>query len=270
MKRELDIVIISDVHLGTYGCHADELIHYMNSIKPKILILNGDIIDIWQFRKSYWPKSHMKVAKKIISFASKKTDIYYISGNHDEMLRKFTPLDLGRLHFKDKLVLRVKNKKLWVFHGDILDFTMKNAKFLAKLGGIGYDFLIILNRFINQFLLLIGRQKVSFSKRIKNSVKKAVKFIGDFENTVAEIAIQNDYDFVSCGHIHQPVIKDITIGNKTVTYLNSGDWVESLTALEYKDEEWKIFNFNTDYIKSTNIENEKKVDLDSNLKHDFL
>ena len=122
----------------------------------------------------------------------------------------------------------------------------------------------------NQFLLLIGRQKVSFSKRIKNSVKKAVKFIGDFENTVAEIAIQNNYDFVSCGHIHQPAIKDITIGNKTVTYLNSGDWVESLTALEYKDEEWKIFNFNTDYIKSTNIENEKKVDLDSNLKHDFL
>ncbi len=251
MKRKLDIVIISDIHLGTYGCHADELLEYLNSIQPKILILNGDIIDIWQFSKRYWPKSHMKVVKKIIDFASKKTKVYYISGNHDEMLRKFTPLAFGKLHFKDKLALNIGGKNLWVFHGDILDFTMKNTKLLAKLGGKGYDLLIVLNRLINQFLMSIGRQRVSFSKRIKNSVKKAVKFIGDFENTVAEIAIENNYDYVACGHIHQAIIKDVMIDDKTVKYLNSGDWVESLTALEYNDGFWTIFNYQDDLDKKS-------------------
>ena len=251
MKRKLDIVIISDIHLGTYGCHAEELLEYLNSIQPKILILNGDIIDIWQFSKRYWPKSHMKVVKKIIDFATKKTKVYYISGNHDEMLRKFTPLVLGKLYFKDKLVLKIGDKNLWIFHGDILDFTMKNTKLLAKLGGIGYDMLIVLNRLINRFLMSIGSQRISFSKRIKNSIKKAVKFIGDFENTVAEIAIDNSYDFVACGHIHQPVIKDVTINNKTVRYLNSGDWVESLTALEYKGGTWSIFNYHVDLAKKS-------------------
>ena len=172
-----------------------------------------------------------------------------MSGNHDELLRKFTLLDLGRLHFRDKLVLNLDDKKLWVFHGDILDFTMKNTIWLAKFGGIGYDLLILLNRFINQFLLSIGRQRISFSKRIKNSVKKAVKFIGDFENTIAEIAIDNNYNHVACGHIHQAVIKNMTVKNKTVKYLKAGDWVESLTALEYKDRDWKIFNYQTDFIK---------------------
>lgn len=259
MKRSVELVIISDTHLGTYGCHAEELLKYLKSIKPKVLVLNGDIIDIWQFRKRYWPKSHMKVLKRIIDLASKKTTIYYISGNHDEMLRKFIPLSLGKLHFKNKLVLNVDNEKLWIFHGDIFDFTMKNTKWLAKLGGFGYDVLIVLNRTINHFLNAIGRERVSFSKRIKNSVKKAVQFIGDFETTIADIAIDNNYDMVACGHIHQPIIKEIEIKGKKVKYLNSGDWVESLTALEFNEGSWRIFNYHDDF---NDFENESSIDKD--------
>lgn len=200
----------------------------------------------------------MMVLKKIIGFASKKTNVYYISGNHDEMLRKYTPLVLGRLHFKDKLVLNTGDKNLWIFHGDVLDFTMKNTKWLAKLGGIGYDLLIVLNRLINRFLKSVGRDRISLSKRVKNSVKKAIKFIGDFENTVAEIAIDNNYDYVACGHIHQAAIKDVTINGKTVKYLNSGDWVESLTALEYKGGVWTIFNYQDDLAKKSTKTERKK------------
>ena len=174
-KRKIEIAVISDTHLGTYGCHADELLTYLNSISPKKLILNGDIIDIWQFRKRYFPASHMKVLKKIIGMASKGTDVYYITGNHDEMLRKFSGNSMGRLKILDKLVIDLDGKKTWIFHGDVFDISIQNAKWLAKLGGWGYDILILLNRSINWFLLKFGREKYSLSKKIKNSVKGAVK-----------------------------------------------------------------------------------------------
>ncbi|MGC6469816.1 MAG: UDP-2,3-diacylglucosamine diphosphatase [Flavobacteriales bacterium] len=270
MKRKVDLVIISDVHLGTYGCHALELLNYLNSIQPRILVLNGDIIDIWQFRKRYWPKSHMKVVKRLIDLASKKTTVYYISGNHDELLRKFTPLSLGKLHFKNKLVLNIENKKLWIFHGDIFDFTMKRTKWLAKLGGIGYDFLIVLNRFLNQILFKLGKERVSFSRKIKNSVKKAVRFISDFESTIAEIAIENGYEMVACGHIHQAVIKEIKIKDSKVVYLNSGDWVESLTAVEYHEGNWRIFNYHEDFIDNASLNFEEIDELDFRLINELI
>jgi UDP-2,3-diacylglucosamine pyrophosphatase LpxH len=160
-KRKIDIAIISDVHLGTYGCHADELITYLNSIEPKKLILNGDIIDIWQFRKRYFPSSHLKVLKKIIGMASKGTDVYYITGNHDEMLRKFSGNTMGRFKICDKLVLDLGNEKAWIFHGDVFDISIQNAKWLAKLGGWGYDLLIVLNQTVNWALLKMGREKYS-------------------------------------------------------------------------------------------------------------
>ena len=115
-KRKLEVVVISDVHLGTFGCHAKELSQYLSTIKPKILILNGDIIDIWQFRKSYFPASHIKVIKKIISLSTKGTKIYYLTGNHDEFLRKFTDLHIGNLHLINKLILELDGKKAWIFH----------------------------------------------------------------------------------------------------------------------------------------------------------
>ena len=136
-RRKVDVVIISDVHLGTYGCHAKELSHYLKSIRPGKLILNGDIIDIWQFRKRYWPKSHMNVAKQIVGMAAKGVPVYYITGNHDEMLRKFSDFDLGNFHLRDKMILPVGYQKAWIFHGDIFDASIQQAKWLAKMGGWG-------------------------------------------------------------------------------------------------------------------------------------
>ena len=240
-KRIVDLVVLSDVHLGTYGCHAKELLAYLATIKPKILILNGDIIDIWQFRKSYFPKPHLKVIKKLLDFASKGTKVYYITGNHDEMLRKFSDTSMGNFSIVDKVVLELDGKKAWFFHGDVFDSSITHAKWIAKLGGIGYDYLILLNRFINWLLVKMGKEPYSLSKKIKSSVKKAVKFISDFETTAAELAIENEYDYVVCGHIHEPKIETITNKKGTVTYLNSGDWIENLTALEYNKKRWKMY-----------------------------
>lgn len=243
MKRTVDLVVISDVHLGTYGCQAKELLNYLNSIKPKILILNGDIIDIWQFRKRYFPKAHLKVLKKIITLASKGTEVIYITGNHDEMLRKFSDTTMGNFKLVDKILLELDGKKAWFFHGDIFDSSIQNAKWLAKLGGYGYDMLILLNQLINWSLVQMGREKFSLSKKIKNSVKKAVKYISDFEDVAAELAVKNNYDYVVCGHIHQPQIRTYTDANGSCLYLNSGDWIENLTALEYHEKEWKLIHY---------------------------
>lgn len=248
-KRELELLVISDVHLGTYGCHAKELLHYLKTVNPKTLVLNGDIIDMWNFSKSYFPSSHMDVLRHIMKMASHGTNVYYITGNHDEMLRKYTDLHLGNFQIVDKLVLDLDGKKAWVFHGDVFDASTKGyAKFLAKLGGKGYDLLILINRFINWVLQLFGKEKMSFSKKVKDSVKKAVSFVSDFETTAAELAIEKSYDYVVCGHIHMPQIKDVITDKGKVIYLNSGDWIENLTALEYDKGEWEIFHYDKHYL----------------------
>ncbi|SKB81062.1 UDP-2,3-diacylglucosamine diphosphatase [Daejeonella lutea] len=245
-KREVDLVVISDIHLGTYGCHAKELLSYLKSIKPKKIILNGDIIDIWQFSKSYWPESHMKVLRRLMKFVSEGVPVYYLTGNHDEMLRKFADLKIGSFRLLNKLVLNLDGNKAWIFHGDVFDITMQNSKWLAKLGAVGYDTLILLNSFVNWCLTSIGKEKMSFSKRIKASFKDAVKFINDFENTASDLAIEKGYKYVVCGHIHQPEMREIISPKGKVLYLNSGDWVESLTALEYHDGQWSIYKYQTE------------------------
>ena len=261
-KRPLDIAVISDVHLGIYGCHAKELIQYLDSIDPRILVLNGDIIDIWQFSKRYFPKAHTKVIRKILKMIGKGTEVYYLTGNHDEALRKYAGFELGNFTIDNKLVLEVDGKRHWFFHGDVYDVTMKNSKWLAKLGGKGYDLLIILNRLVNNVLESFGREKMSFSKKVKQGVKTAVKFISDFEQTVAEIAADKDFDVVCCGHIHQPLIKEMKVGDKTVTYLNSGDWVESLTSLEYINQHWTLYQHPVTKSKIVLAEDEDDVATD--------
>ena len=245
-KRKLDILVLSDVHLGTYGCHATELLHYLKTVKPKIVILNGDIIDIWQFSKRYWPKAHMKVIKQIMHWMSKGVKIYYITGNHDEMLRKFVGFKMGSLQIVNKVILQLDNgKKAWFFHGDVFDVTMQHSKWLAKMGAMGYDTLILINRIVN-FISekVFNKGKLSLSKKIKNSVKTAVKFINNFEQTAADIAIGNEYEYVVCGHIHQPEMREISNQYGKTMYLNSGDWIENLTSLEYVNNEWSIYRFN--------------------------
>src|ERR1700712_4618712 len=247
-KRKVDILVLSDIHLGTYGCRAKELLQYLRTIKPKVIVLNGDIIDIWQFSKRYWPKSHMKVVRQLLDWISKGKKTYYIPGNHDEMLRRFTGFKMSSFSIVNKLVLELAdNKKAWIFHGDVFDVTMQHSKWLAKLGAVGYDLLIIINSIAN-FISekIFNKGKLSLSKKIKNSVKSAVKFINNFEQTSADIGIMNQYDYVVCGHIHHPEIKKITNDKGSITYLNSGDWIENLSSLEYTDGEWRIYRFNED------------------------
>lgn len=261
IKREIDIAIISDVHLGTYGCHAKELLKYLKSIKPKMLILNGDIIDIWQFSKSYFPEEHTKVIRKILKFVTEGVPVYYLTGNHDEMLRKFADFKMSDFQLLNKMVLDVDGKKAWVFHGDVFDVTMQHSKWLAKLGAIGYNTLIHINSFTNWILTKMGKKKYSFSQKIKASVKEAVKFINAFEQTAAELAIEKQYSFVICGHIHQPEIREIVTEKGSVTYLNSGDWVESLTALEYNDKSWSIYKHDASLLDAEDDSLEEKEDL---------
>lgn len=268
-KREVDIVIISDLHLGTYGCQAKELLKYLKSIKPKILILNGDIIDIWQFSKSFWPESHTKVLRRILKFVTDGIPVYYLTGNHDELLRKFADFHLGTFQLLNKMVLDINGKKAWIFHGDVFDVTMQHSKWLAKLGAIGYNTLILLNSMVNWLLTVFGKEKMSFSKRIKSRVKEAVKFINQFEQTAADLAVEKNYDYVICGHIHHPDIRKIKSSTSAaeVLYLNSGDWVESLTSLEYHHGEWTVFRYHADLFLQDADEDDKtdKEDLDAKL-----
>ena len=240
MKRPIDILVLSDLHLGTFGCRASELLSYLRSVKPKTVILNGDIIDIWAFKKSYFPKEHMRVVKKLLKWSS-KIPVYYLTGNHDDALRRYSPSSLGNLQLMDQLVLDIDGKSHWFFHGDIYDATMKNAKWLAKLGGFGYDLLIRLNHMVNAVLLFFGKPRMSFSKKVKDSIKRAVSFVSDFEQTMADIAIHDGHAVVACGHIHQPRIGTVTTPKGTIRYMNSGDWIENMSALEYNEGEWSLY-----------------------------
>jgi UDP-2,3-diacylglucosamine pyrophosphatase LpxH len=249
MKRHVDIVVISDVHLGTHGCQARQLNNYLKSVQPRTLILNGDIFDIWYFKKSYFPKEHMDVVRRILKMAANDTKVYYLTGNHDDMLRKFGEMSFGLVHLRNKLVFQVNGRTHWVFHGDVFDASIHKARWLARLGGEGYDLLIRFNRLVNRMRGWVGFPPVSFAAKVKKGVKGAVKRISDFEETAIRIASEKNYDCVICGHIHRPQIREIVAENgKNVRYLNSGDWVENLTALEFQNEKWTLYKYDeSDY-----------------------
>ena len=240
LKRPVEVAVISDLHLGMRGCRAAEVLRYLKSIDPEILVLNGDIIDVWQFKKKYFPAAHMQVVRELLGMIARQKTIYYITGNHDEVFRRFKGFETSNFKIVNKVVLPLDGKKAWFFHGDVFDVTMQHSKWLAMLGGKGYDALIWFNHLINQVSLALGKGRISLSKKVKESVKSAVKFINHFEETAAEIAIRNGFDYVVCGHIHQPANRTIYMTEGQVTYLNSGDWVENCTALEYNQGEWRI------------------------------
>ena len=263
MKRTIEILVLSDIHLGTYGCQSKSLLKYLKSVDPETIVLNGDIIDIWQFNKRYFPKSHMKIVKHFLNLIQEGRTIYYLAGNHDEMLRRFNGFELKNFKILNKKVIDLNGQKAWFFHGDVFDVSMKYSKWVAKLGGVGYDLLIIINSLLNFLLIKMGFQKYSLSKKIKNGVKGAIKFINKFEETIVEIASERGYKYVVCGHIHQPNIKTIISRGTEVMYLNSGDWIENLTALEYNNGKWDLYyhdqNDTEDSEKDIKDKNDKEI-----------
>lgn len=247
-KRRIEICIISDIHLGTRACHAAELNRYLKSIDPTILIINGDWLDIWNFSSGYFPQEHIENIFLILDFARQGTPVYYVTGNHDDDMRNFSGYKFDTLQLRDEIVLEIDGKKHWIFHGDKYDLSVGgSARWLAKLGGKTYDTIWQVNRYINSIRMRYGKDKIFISKYIKDKVKSFVKSnVQDFEDVAIEIGIEEKYDYVICGHIHKPQIREVTTDNGSIVYLNSGDWVENLTSLEYNNGVWDLFYYQHD------------------------
>jgi UDP-2,3-diacylglucosamine pyrophosphatase LpxH len=243
MKRKPDIVILSDVHLGTHSCHAEELLQYLNSIEPKTLILNGDFFDIPQFGKPFFPSEHMEVVQAIFNMSMRGIKVYYITGNHDDALRRFSDYSAGQIQLRNKLIFHLNGKKYWIFHGDVLDLLRRQPIWLARFGGKGYDWVLRINRMINKWRERFGKTRKSFSKRIQQQQEKAASLLDQFENTALQLAARQGYDYVICGHTHRPTMRVEPFSTRSVSYLNSGDWVENQSALEYKWGNWTLFQF---------------------------
>lgn len=236
-------IFISDIHLGTKFSKAELLLEFLRDNESENLYLVGDIIDGWAIkRKIKWAQSHSDVIQKILRKARKGTNVYYVTGNHDEFLRPFLPLMMGdRLHFGNEFdYVALDNRRYYVTHGDFFDSITMTKRWLAVLGDYGYDVLLHLNGVINFVRNTLGIQRYwSLSKYAKDNVKKSLSFINDFEGILSEHALRKDYDGIICGHIHKAQIKTID----SCLYLNCGDWVESCTVIvETVEGEWKILD----------------------------
>jgi UDP-2,3-diacylglucosamine pyrophosphatase LpxH len=257
-KRQLDIAVISDVHLGTPECHADELLAYLSSIQPKKLILNGDIVDVRNFRENYFPPSHLNVLRKIISMAAKGAEVHYLAGSHDDLVRKFIGTGMGNIHVANKLILNLDGKRAWFFHGDVFDGSVPKAKWLAQLGSFGFSLLLILKRGYHWGSEKIGRKGRDLARKSQKTAAQTEKHISAFEATVVELALENHYDHVICGHSHRPKKEIVEHKKGTCTYLNSGDWTTHLTALEYSFKRWKLYHYRHDKLLPFYMDEELK------------
>jgi UDP-2,3-diacylglucosamine pyrophosphatase LpxH len=224
-------VFISDVHLGTRGCRADFLADFLRRVHCERLFLVGDIIDGWRLRKSwYWDDSHNEILRLILRHARAGTEVTYIPGNHDEMLRNWLSLGLevaGIRLRKEAVHTTADSRRLLVMHGDEFDSVVRYAKFLALLGDWAYDVALTVNRWFNAVRRRLGYPYWSLSAWLKRQVKEAVKAIDRFEAALATEARRRGFDGVVCGHIHHAEMREV----QGVLYMNDGDWVESCTAL---------------------------------------
>ena len=241
-KLSYRTIILSDVHLGTEDCKIDKVNDFLKHTECERLILNGDIIDGWSLaRKGGWTQKHTRFVRIALKKMDKSnTEIIYLRGNHDDMLARFLPLQLGMLHIVDEYIFESLHAKYLVVHGDGFDAVTMNYKWLAVLGDIGYQSLLKLNRIYNQFRKWRGKEYFSFSKAIKAKVKSAVSYVSKYEEQLQNLAHRHYCDGIICGHIHTP--EDKQLGD--IHYLNSGDWVESLTAIvEHHDGRLEVITY---------------------------
>jgi len=241
-RRRYRSVWISDLHLGTPGCQAKALLDFLKHVECDTLFLVGDIVDGWQLRRSwYWPQAHNDVVQKLLRKARKGTRVVFIPGNHDEFARRYVGHEFGGIEVAEEWVHETADgRRLWIIHGDLFDGVIQCAKWLAHVGDTLYEFTLKLNRHLNSLRARLGLPYWSLSKYLKLKVKRAVNFIGDFEQAVAREARRRGMQGVVCGHIHHAELRDID----GITYANDGDWVESLTALvEHADGRLEIVDW---------------------------
>jgi UDP-2,3-diacylglucosamine pyrophosphatase LpxH/glycosyltransferase involved in cell wall biosynthesis len=236
-------VFLSDIHLGTPDSKADEVVEFLKHIKCRKLVLNGDIIDGWALKRGgRWTSRHSRVIRKIIKMTEHdKTEVVYLRGNHDEILERFLPMAFGRIRLtKEHIHTTPRGKRYLVVHGDGFDSVSTHHRWLASLGAVGYNFLLRVNRFYNHYRAWRGKEYFSLSKRVKAKVKSAVSFIDRYEDLLQDLAGLRKCDGIICGHIHTP--EDKQVGD--IHYLNSGDWVESLTAIiEHQDGRMELVRY---------------------------
>jgi UDP-2,3-diacylglucosamine pyrophosphatase LpxH len=222
-------IIVSDLHLGTKDSKAEEFIEFIESHPTELLILNGDIVDGWALnRGTKWKKQHTKVISKLLHL-SNTTKIIWIRGNHDEFIQEFIGTHLGAIEIREDYKLNINNtmESYYIFHGDVIDVFITKYKWLSKIGSVGYDFALWLNRVYNTYRKWRKLPYISISQKIKESVKVATNYVNDFEVTALSMATKKGCNGVICGHIHQPA--DRMINGKR--YLNSGDWIENMSAI---------------------------------------
>lgn len=265
--RQYKSIFISDVHLGTENCKAKEVIHFLTNTRCQRLVLNGDIIDGWQLnRGSHWKPVHTQFIRLVLKRIEKdQLDVIYLRGNHDDILSRFLPMSFGSLSIVEEFVHETASGNYLVLHGDVFDTITKNFVFLAHLGDWGYKLLMSLNRWYNKYRSWRGKEYYSLSKAIKAKVKQAVNFVSSFEEKLAKLTVAKNCCGVICGHIHTPADKMMS----DIHYLNSGDWVESLSAIVETDDgcfELVYFkDFERDYPTDDNANDiclEPEVDFD--------
>lgn len=244
--RRLDISVISDVHLATMASKAKHLLQYLKSIQPKLLVLNGDIIDSWRFSRNYFPKAHLKVIRQLVKMMENEVQIVYITGNHDDVFRKFNNTKLGNFSIVNQLELSVGNQKTWIFHGDVFDHIIHHSPRLARFGAAAYGLLTAFNTILNAVLRIFGGKDMTLYTSMKERISKEKKVLPNFELAIANAALGKNIDLVICGHSHVPADKIITTEKGTVRYLNCGDWIDHYSAAECKDGEWKLAFFKSE------------------------
>ena len=258
--KQYKTVIISDVHLGSEGSKAKEVTLFLKSATCETLIMNGDIIDGWQLKKGgSWKKKHTAFFRTILKMIeNQQTKVVYLRGNHDDFLDQIIPFSLGKSFIIQRdYILKSGKKSFLITHGDIFDSVTSNMKWLAYLGDVGYTILLTFNKLYNHYRSFRGFEYYSFSQRIKQRVKEAVNYVSDFEEKLVALAKANHCDGIICGHIHKPDIRKID----EITYMNSGDWVESLTALvEDHKNNWELLYFLDE--NSFELEDEYMEDID--------
>lgn len=259
-RNHFKTIVVSDIHLGTTNSKAKEVVRFLKNNTCETLILNGDIIDGWQLRKGgQWKKKHTRFFRVILKMIEKyNTKVIYVRGNHDDFLDHILPFEFAGISIVKDYIYESFNKRYLVIHGDIFDAITTNLKWLAKLGDTGYTFLLWLNKMYNNYRVKRGLPYYSLSQVVKQKVKSAVSYISDYEEELVKIARRKECTGVICGHIHHPAM----IQYDDVLYLNSGDWVESLTAVvEDYQGNWKILRYAE--LADEEAEDDEKADFDA-------